>query len=183
MPGGFLNHHTSTQGIESHVQGRELLWDDTLLYPARWSYQRRSPRSLMDRNSWRSRWPSSSFMSGSASSPMTIFGDDSAFGGGLLRGAFEYPICIGEGTQSTKFIKGTCRNSTNQVVAGAVVHAFRTADDVEVGQATSFEDGTYIVGTDNPVSTTHYIVAYKVDSPDIAGTTVNTLVPTNIDGT
>ena len=40
-----------------------------------------------------------------------------------------------------------------------------------------------IPGTDTPAGTQHYLVAYKPGSPDTAGTTVNTLTPTNVDGT
>ena len=43
-------------------------------------------------------------------------------------------------------------------------------------------DGSYDLPTNFP-GVNHYVVAYIAGSPDRAGTTANTLVPTNIDGT
>jgi hypothetical protein len=85
------------------------------------------------------------------------------------------------GSQSTKFIVGECRDSLGAVVSGAVVQGFLTATDGFVAETTSDANGRYELGTPNP-GAQHYIVAYRAGSPDIAGTTVNTLVPTNRDG-
>jgi len=68
-------------------------------------------------------------------------------------------------------------------VANAIVQGFVTASDAFVGEVTANEDGTYVLGTEQLKKTPHYIVAYKAGSPDISGTTVNTLLPTNVDGT
>lgn len=182
MGGLFLNPTFANGGLDWQFPASELggSMDDTCLCSDRWNYHRRGSQWTYFKNKWRSLWPGPSFLSGSPSSPMTMFGEDSAFGGASL--AFDLPT-FGEGTQSTKFLKGTCKDSVDAVVANATLEAFRTVDNVMVGQATSFADGTYIISTDNPVSAQHYIVAYKAGSPDISGTTVNTLTPTNIDGT
>lgn len=118
-------------------------------------------------------------MSGNPSSPMSLLGNCAESGGEI----FEPFNCIGGGTQTTKFIKGTCLDGSSAPVSGAVVQGFVTATDAFVGQTETAADGTYAVGTANLASTPHYLVAYKAGSPDIAGTTVNTLLPTNIDGT
>jgi len=68
-------------------------------------------------------------------------------------------------------------------VAGAIVQAFVTATDAFAGEVQGNTDGTYTLGVEQSKATPHYLVAYKVGSPDIAGTTVNTLLPTNVDGT
>jgi hypothetical protein len=71
-------------------------------------------------------------------------------------------------------ITGVTKDSAGAVLGGCSVHLFRTADDVEVDQVVSDAgDGTYSVGT--PTDDTHYAVAYKAGSPDVAGTTVDTL--------
>ena len=44
-------------------------------------------------------------------------------------------------------------------------------------------DGTYAVPVQQSKATQHYLVAYKAGSPDTTGATVNTLLPTNVDGT
>lgn len=96
---------------------------------------------------------------------------------------FEPFSCDGEGCSVNKFIRGTVVDASDVAVANAIVQGFRTADDVYVGQDVSRDDGTYTLATDNAGSVQHYLVAYKPGSPDVAGTTVNTLTPTNVDGT
>lgn len=184
MAGGFLNPTFASGGIEHQFQASEQSpgQDDTLLHPPRWSYQSRSVRSTYDRNKWSSLWPQGGFISGNPSTAMTPLGDDYAEGGGHRLG-FEMPSVGIQGSQNTKFIRGSCIDASSVAVASATVKAYLTATDVEVGSGVSFDDGTYAVGTDNPVSAQHYVVAYKAGAPDIAGTSVNTLTPTNIDGT
>jgi hypothetical protein len=96
---------------------------------------------------------------------------------------YELYSCDGEGTQSRNFLRGTCKDSVAAPVANAIVQGFVTASDAFVGEVTANEDGTYVLGTEQLKTTPHYIVAYKAGSPDISGTTVNTLLPTNVDGT
>jgi hypothetical protein len=67
-------------------------------------------------------------------------------------------------------------------VSGAVVQAFRTSDDVLVAETTADSNGQYEAGRCE-TGVSHYLVAYRAGSPDIAGTTVNTLTGTNRDGT
>jgi hypothetical protein len=67
-------------------------------------------------------------------------------------------------------------------VSGATVQGFRTSDDLFVGETTADSSGNYELATVYP-ATNHYLVAYKAGSPDITGATVNTLQPTNRDGT
>lgn len=178
MPGGFLDPTFANGQIDSQYQASELL-DDTILNPPRWAYRRRSVRSTYDPYRWPSLWPSPGFMSGDPTSPMSS-GDDYAFGGGRL--SYEMPSAGIQGTQTTKFIRGSCLDSASAAVADATLDAFITSTDVKDGAGTSFADGTYAVGVQT-AGVSHYVVAYKAGSPDIAGTTVNTLVPTNIDGT
>jgi hypothetical protein len=97
--------------------------------------------------------------------------------------AFEPFSRDGEGTQSKNFIRGTCKDSGGIAVANATVQAFVTATDAFAGEVAGNTDGTYVLGVEQAKTTPHYLVAYKTGSPDIAGTTVNTLLPTNVDGT
>lgn len=173
MGGGFLLGSVS-QDMELTL--KPILEDN---YYSRWDYQRRGPSTTWDRQRWRSLWPGSSMMSGDPATPMTLLGNDAMTGGEY----FEPPSIMGSGTQTTKFLRGTCLDSGSVAVAGAIVQGFVTATDTFVGEVTSAGDGTYSVGTNNLSSTAHYLVAYKAGSPDIAGTTANTLLPTNVDGT
>lgn len=92
------------------------------------------------------------------------------------------PLSVDDGTQSQKFIMGTTKDSVGGTVSGAVVQVFRTSDDLYVGETTSDSNGRYEAGTPH-AGLQHYLVAYRAGAPDIAGTTVNTLTPTNRDGT
>lgn len=95
---------------------------------------------------------------------------------------FEPFSCDGEGTQSKRFIRGTVVDASDVAIAGALVQGFVTATDAYVGEVQSNLDGTYTLGTETLPGVAHYLVAYKPGSPDVAGTTVNTLTSTNVDG-
>lgn len=66
------------------------------------------------------------------------------------------------------------KNSSGVALPSCVVDAFRTSDDVKMDGVVSDASAQYEISvyTDE----THYVVAYKAGSPDVAGTTVNTLV-------
>ena len=88
-----------------------------------------------------------------------------------------------DGGQSLKFLKGLCVDTSDVALMGVNVQAFRTSDDAFAGyEVQSREDGSYDLATNFP-GVNHYAVAYLPGVPDRAGTTVNTLVPANIDGT
>lgn len=145
----------------------------------RWQWQGRSPKTWKDRNRWRSLW---SF--GCRVSLGAPVGSDGAGWRHLsMNDLFEPYSCDGEGTQSQNFLRGLCVNESDVPVANAIVQAFRTSDDAFAGEVQANTDGTYVLGVQQSKATAHYLVAYKPGSPDIAGTTVNTLLPTNVDGT
>jgi hypothetical protein len=56
-----------------------------------------------------------------------------------------------------------------------VVQLFRTSNDLFIMEITSDASGNFLLQSWYSPDT-HYIVAYKAGSPDIFGTTVNTLV-------
>jgi hypothetical protein len=80
------------------------------------------------------------------------------------------------GGQQAKKIIGTTLDSTGAPLGSCVIQGFVTATDVYVGQVVSDSAGYYELPTQY-VGQSHYIVAYKAGSPDVAGTSVNTLVP------
>jgi len=111
--------------------------------------------------------------------------DGGATVGGSLAGPdlFEPYSCDGEGTQSRNFLRGTCKDSVGVAVANAIVQGFVTGTDAYLGEVQGNTDGTYALGVETSKVTPCYLVAYKAGSPDITGATVNTLLPTNVDGT
>ena len=73
-------------------------------------------------------------------------------------------------------ITGTTKDSTGAALGVCTVDLFRTADDSVAARTVSDANGLYLIYA-SP-SLTHYAVAYKIGSPDVAGTTVNTLTGT-----
>lgn len=145
----------------------------------KWQWQARAPKTWKDKNRWYSLWSFGCRVA--CGSPS---GSDGATPRDLsYPDLFEPFSCDGEGSQSKNFLRGTCKDSGGTPVAGAIVQAFVTATDAFAGEVQGNTDGTYTLGVEQSKATPHYLVAYKVGSPDIAGTTVNTLLPTNVDGT
>lgn len=152
---------------------------DESSHEPRWYWQARSPKTWKDRNRWYSLWSFGCRVGAGA----PIGSDGVGWYDLSMRDLFEPYSCDGEGTQTVRFIKGTCKDSVGSPVANAIVQGFRTDTDAFVGQVQAAEDGTYTLGTETVAGVQHYLVAYKAGSPDVAGTTVNTLTSTNVDGT
>lgn len=145
----------------------------------KWSWQARSPKTWKDPNRWNSLW-SFGCRVGSGS---PIGSDGAGWYDLSMKDLYEPFSCDGEGNQSLKFLKGLAVDTTDAPLQGVNLQAFRTSDDTFAGyEVQSREDGSYDLATNFP-GVNHYVVAYIAGSPDRAGTTVNTLVPANIDGT
>jgi len=72
-------------------------------------------------------------------------------------------------------ISGVTVDQFWQPLGGCRVLAFTTATNTLIGQTTSDPvTGAYSLPV--PRGVTHFLVAYKVGSPDLSGTTVNTLI-------
>lgn len=74
-------------------------------------------------------------------------------------------------------ISGVTRDSTGAALGLCAVHLFRTADDSEADQITSDANGAFEFRAPAPAQN-YYMVAYLPGSPDVAGTTLNTLTAT-----
>lgn len=77
---------------------------------------------------------------------------------------FEYPYSIA----------GVTRDLNGAGLGSCVVKLFRTADDSLVNQTSSDASGIFITPASNLLQ--HYFVFYKAGAPDVAGTSLNTLV-------
>lgn len=140
------------------------------------SYRRRGESEFGARDRIWTLWTKPMQMSGDLSGGYSQIGQDASSSGrwSPWQKAFR-------GNGSTKFLRGQCKDATGASISGATVQGFVTSTDVFVGETTSDSQGYYELGTVYP-ATNHYLVAYKTGSPDISGTTVNTLQPTNRDG-
>jgi hypothetical protein len=70
-------------------------------------------------------------------------------------------------------IIGVTKDSTGAVLAGCTVEVLRTSDDNKTDSQVSDASGNYecSIYEDGPFKA----LAYKIGSPDVAGTTINTL--------
>jgi len=73
-------------------------------------------------------------------------------------------------------IVGVTRTSTGTVLASCSIDLFETGSDLVKASTVSAADGSFTIS--NPGTGPFYLVAYKTGSPDVAGTTVNTVMPT-----
>lgn len=76
---------------------------------------------------------------------------------------------------SQLFISGITKDSLGVALPACTVSLFRTSDNLFIQSVVSDGSGNYSfpgVGCGE----TYYVVAYKAGSPDVAGTTINTLV-------
>ena len=70
-------------------------------------------------------------------------------------------------------LNGITKDSSGAVLGNCVVMLFRTGDDTVESETVSDGSGNYSFTRGNNLAA--YCVAYKSGSPDVAGTTVNTL--------
>ncbi len=77
---------------------------------------------------------------------------------------------------ATATISGVTKDSTSTPLGSCTLHLFLTSDDSKIATTTSDGGGNYILTFSSLITGPFYIVAYKVGSPDVAGTTLNTLV-------
>lgn len=138
-----------------------------------------SPKTWKDRYRFVSLWPRGQF---------SMAANDGSYAGtpvgldysGMM--GYEPFSCDGGGTQTLKFLKGMVVDASDNPIPSATVQAFRTSDDAFAGyEANCRADGSYDLATNFP-GVNHYVVGYDPGAPDRGGTTLNTLVPTNIDG-
>lgn len=72
-------------------------------------------------------------------------------------------------------ITGVTKDSSGAVLGSCTVKLYRTSDDVELLSTVSDAiTGAYVFY--NASAGPFYLVAYKSGSPDVAGTTINTIV-------
>lgn len=73
-------------------------------------------------------------------------------------------------------ISGITKNSAGTPLPGCTVVVYTTVDDMPRGSTVSDASGNYSISVDGNAQT-RYCVAYLAGSPDVAGTTVDTLTP------
>jgi hypothetical protein len=72
-------------------------------------------------------------------------------------------------------LSGISRDSTGAALGSCLMTLYRTRDDGAVASVLSDGSGNYVFPSVS-LTETYYIRGYKSGTPDVAGTTVNTLV-------
>lgn len=151
----------------------------TLLCRPWFDYYRRGLLTYQDPNRWTSLWPCASrFLNGDNSVPLAYLGNDQ-----FSTGPFESPSPGVGGNAAQKFIMGQCQDGGGTPLGGALVRAYVANTGELAGETTTNDQGNYEVGCKNSPTSMHFIAAYYEGGPDLAGCSVNTLIPTNRDGT
>lgn len=93
---------------------------------------------------------------------------------GQSRGQIGTVVYRSPGVVANTVVSGITRDSSGTPIGPCVVHLFSAGNDMPVQQKSTDASGNFTF--EQPGSGPFYIVAYKTGSPDIAGTTVNTLI-------
>jgi hypothetical protein len=160
-----LTNITTGLNIEDEEKG-------ALYLPAMgWGPHNRGPQVVSFQWNELQMWPNAGFMCGDPSAPFALLGQDARdmdlFG--------PWSLGLG-GHNSPYYLTGYCKDTNNNPLGGAVVQAFVTSTDQYVAETVCDDRGFYQVPCQSTVA--HYLVAYYPGSPDKAGSSVNTLVPT-----
>ena len=151
--------------------------DKTLMTSARsyWDYCLRNPVTLVNRFQYDfvELWPTASML-GDNGAAVSWMGNNNT--GGAYQSYETWAFGEG-GTYRPKQISGIIYQSDGVTPQpGAIVELYLTSTNAPVAVATSGQDGSYSIGTPF-TGQNHYVVAYLAGTPDVAGTSVNTLTP------
>lgn len=107
--------------------------------------------------------------------PALVIDDDAVTAGALVNCWMDlFPLKLGN---KSFLISGVTKDSTGAALGGCTVKLYTTVDDVERYDTVSDASGNFSFSVPSN-GWAWYAVAYKAGSPDVAGTTKNTLVGT-----
>ena len=167
----FLNSATIGAASSSYAFLAVHDEDKSDLYNPRfyWGYQGRSKETAGHTPLWQDLWPSPKIANGD-STVAGILGQDPA-----EAGRFEYPSTIYRGMVRPYFFRGYCKDGSGNILPGAVVTAYLTAGDLQVGRTACDSNGYYECPTIY-AGVNHYLVA-RYSSGSLAGATLDTIQP------
>lgn len=84
------------------------------------------------------------------------------------------PPPLPSGANGRLGFNGFSRDASGGVIAGVTVKCMLTSTDTKQSEAVSDVNGLFVVSTAEAGG--HYLIFYKTGTPDISGTTVNTLL-------
>jgi hypothetical protein len=187
MPGRFLQVPGGVAGYESFYPGTlsPNQKEASRLWTVNWSYEDRSQKLYAffgyGWDATATVWPACSGVMDDPAAPTWLVGGNQGQSD-MNPGPFEPWNYGAGGSHSSKYIMGQCQDQNSNPLGGTIVQGFRTSDDMYIGEIACDDKGYYELACPNTPNDNHYLVAYYA-SGNLAGTTVNTLVPTWRDGT
>lgn len=106
--------------------------------------------------------------------PSSFYGDLAVDIGIIDAPAWIMPPPLPSGANGRLGFNGFSRDASGGILAGVTVKLFLTATDTKVDQTISDVNGLFVVSTSEAGA--HYLLFYKTGTPDVSGTTVNTLL-------
>jgi hypothetical protein len=106
--------------------------------------------------------------------PSGFYGDLGLDVGILGAPVWVMPPPLPSGANGRLGFNGFSRDASGGVIAGVTVKCMLTATDTKQSEAVSDANGLFVVSTAEAGG--HYLIFYKAGTPDICGTTVNTLL-------
>ena len=177
MPGYWINGGALAGTLNYYCMVN--IWDEdkSLLsnVSIRFDYQRRNAGTITDQNNFFSGW---GWPGGVTIDQAGSAGTALILGQGIFDKTPDWePWRLGwKGNVSPLYIRGTLTDINSVPIAGATVDSFLTSNDVKDGTTVSGPDGSYAVPCFTRTGA-HYVTAYLSGAPDVAGTSVNTLIP------
>lgn len=106
--------------------------------------------------------------------PSSLYGDMALDFGELSISPWVLPPPVPSGANGRLGFNGFTRDASGGVIGGVTVKLFLTATDVKQSETVSDAGGLFVVSTAEAGA--HYLLFYKTGTPDISGTTVNTML-------
>ena len=106
--------------------------------------------------------------------PSGLYGDLALDVGIIDAPVWVMPPPMPSGSNGRLGFNGFSRDASGGVIAGVTVKCMLTSTDTKQSEAVSDANGLFVVSTAEAGG--HYLIFYKTGTPDISGTTVNTLL-------
>ena len=108
-----------------------------------------------------------------------LWPNSSLQGAGYFKATRHRQMARDSGARVYPRFMGISRDSSGAALGGATIKSYLTETDVEQAACVSDAGGFFDLVSPVPQNgVNHYLVAYNAGSPDVAGTSINTLNPT-----
>jgi hypothetical protein len=166
----WINANGVGWGLYGAVYLIDQEMDDRWKARFNYTYQYRAIGNNREQYGFWAAWPRPRGLSGDATVPLYMLGQDSSDGG-----LFENVSVPDSGSQRGYFIVGTVKDGSGNPVAAAILDVFITATDQWVCTTQTDSNGIYSAPT--PFTGVQHYIVVNYGPNSLVGASVNTLVP------